>query len=280
MLLYLTGGATSLAKTSEVPQDDPMKSLGGYVSSSPVPNASLNAVFDCISLHTLKNRPKETVAIALVNKFEEAVKNVYIRTIVSPDNIAKIRIAAVAIGDEMEMEHIPNRYAEPINAEFVDTSYIRAFVDFEIINPVSVGEDIFFEQFGVLAEIEEPEIEGNADALIKAFSKSQDYELKRLSERRFRVTSKDDTMEIEPFTPTYISSDENAKYEFVGQFKLSSNTAFLTEELKPGEAIGLWIQRDITEVPTRTNYEIIKDDDEHRIFDTVEEIEIVIDYDN
>lgn len=280
MILCLTGAVSSLSKNSEMPQTDISKSLGGYISSSPVPNGALNEIFDCISLQTLKTRPRETLAIALVNKFDTAVKNLYIRAIMSPDAVAKFRVAAVAVGEDMCMEHIPNRYSEPINADFTDVTYIKAFVDFEIQQPIAVGEDIFFEQFDILAEITEFGLEGNAKALIKAFSKSRDYELKRLSEKRFRVTSKDESEGIQPFVPSYLSSDENARINFFGEFKLSSNTAFLTETLEPGEAIGIWLQRDITEVEPRTNEEIIKDDDEHRIIETLEEIELVIDYDD
>lgn len=281
MILYFTGASTSSAKSSnENPQTDVAKSLGGYISTSPVPNGAINEVFDCISLTTLKTKPKETLGFGLVNKFDTAVKNLYIRIITPPDAVAKFRVAAVAVGDDMVMEHIPNRYAEPVNAEFTDITYIKAFVDFEIENPVSVGEDIYFEQFDVLAEITEPEIEGNVKALIRAFSNSRDYELKRLSEKRFRVISKDDTMAVEPFTPSYLSSDENARYKFLGEFKLSENTAFLTEILEPGKAIGIWLQRDITEIKPRTNEEILNDDREHRIIETVEEIELVIDYDD
>ena len=46
MILYLTGANTSLRKSSEAPQTDTAKSLGGYVSSTPVPSGELNALFD------------------------------------------------------------------------------------------------------------------------------------------------------------------------------------------------------------------------------------------
>ena len=56
MMLYLTGAASSLANSSEAPQTDVSKSLGGYISSSVVPNGNINALFDMISLMTLKNK--------------------------------------------------------------------------------------------------------------------------------------------------------------------------------------------------------------------------------
>ena len=49
MMLYLTGATASLNKGG-VAQDDPMKSLGGYISLSPVPNGAINTLFDYISI--------------------------------------------------------------------------------------------------------------------------------------------------------------------------------------------------------------------------------------
>ena len=61
MMLYLTGASSSLAHSGGTPQDDPMKSLGGYVSNSPVPNAALNTLFDFVSLRSIKDKTKETI---------------------------------------------------------------------------------------------------------------------------------------------------------------------------------------------------------------------------
>ena len=68
MMLYLTGAPNSLMVSPDAPQNDPRMSLGGYVSSTPVPNAAVNVLFDQVALLTLQNRPTECMAFALINK--------------------------------------------------------------------------------------------------------------------------------------------------------------------------------------------------------------------
>ena len=126
MILYLTGANTSLRKSSEAPQTDTAKSLGGYVSSTPVPSGELNALFDLISAYTLEKKPRETIAVALINKLTQSIKDVTLKIVVEKDNIATFKVAAVALSESLSMEHIANRYAEPMAAEFHK-------VDFQLI---------------------------------------------------------------------------------------------------------------------------------------------------
>ena len=87
MMLFLTGASSSLASSGGTPQDDPMKSLGGYVSNSLVPNGTLNTLFDLISLKSIKNKTKETIAIALINKFDSIVTDVKLKIVSGQNNI-------------------------------------------------------------------------------------------------------------------------------------------------------------------------------------------------
>lgn len=62
MILFYTGSIKP-----NTPQKDPNLSLGGYISSSIVPNGSLNNLFPDIGLTDLKNVRDETRVIALQN---------------------------------------------------------------------------------------------------------------------------------------------------------------------------------------------------------------------
>ena len=130
-MIYLTGAQAPLTKSGGAsPQSDVNKSLGGYVSSTPVPNGALNVVFDLISSYTLDKRTPETLAFALINKFDKPVKDVELKLVTDEGNLAMFKIAAVAVDSEtMAMEHIANRYEQPINAQFHDASFYRAAVD-------------------------------------------------------------------------------------------------------------------------------------------------------
>ncbi|MEG1462126.1 MAG: hypothetical protein RSC48_03370 [Anaerorhabdus sp.] len=149
----MTGANASLAKSADNPQSDVNRSLGGYISSTPVPNAAINSLFDLISSYTLEKRQKETIAIGLINQLDKAVKDVELKIVTDPDNEATFKIAAVSVGSNYLMEQIANRYQEPMSAEFHDASFYRAAVDIEITQYASEGEEIALYPFNVVVEV-------------------------------------------------------------------------------------------------------------------------------
>ena len=278
MMLYLTGAPNSLAKSSEAPQTDAGKSLGGYISSSIVPNGNINSLFDMISLSTLKNKPKETIAIALVNKFENAVSNVEIKIVTKSDAVGKFKIAAVNVSEDYLMEHIDNRYSEPIQAEFHDVDFYRARVVAKIVNHAISGEIISFQPFDVTVEIEKPDLEETMNAIINAFSLSSDYVANKLSDREFEIVSRADNVVTEHLE-CFAVSTENAEIVFDGKFENEKdNTALIAETLEPNQAIGIWIQRQI--VPEIvSNEELLRRYNDGVVTEETEEIEMVLNYD-
>lgn len=277
-MLYLTGASSSLAKSSEAPQNDPIKSLGGYISSSPVPNNSLNGLFDMLSMMTLKNKQKETIAIALVNKFDKSVKNVKLKTLVNKNNIAKFKVAAVNMDKDMLMEHINNRYDEPMQADFYDTSFTKASVELEVVAGGEIGDTISLMPFNVTATIENKGIDGTVDAIIKAFYDNENYSAIKLSNNRIYIESKSEDVVSKPINciSTVVGS---ADIRFRGEFKNSlNNEVLLCESLLPGEAIGLWIQRSISTTGKRSDEEIICDYNDGKVVENVEGVELIFNY--
>lgn len=281
MMIYLTGASTSIAKSLDAPQTDTAKSLGGYVSSTPVPNGELNALFDLISAYTLEKKQKETIALALVNKLNQAVTDVTLKIVVGKDNLATFRIAAVALNSSMAMESIPNRYSEPMSAEFYRADFTRASVDIEILNPAGVGEEIALYPFNVSFEVTEPGIEGTWNAFENAFSNDSTYEAIRLSERVFRILRRDEEVLETPLSCSYITTAGFAA-SFAGKLKNDvTNEVTLIDgdsSLQPNEGIGLWLQRDLKSYKYPTNEQLIEDFKKGvKNFDT-ELAEIVISY--
>lgn len=281
MMIYLTGANTSLAKSSEAAQTDPAKSLGGYISSTPVPNGELNVLFDLISSFTLEKKKKETIALALVNKLDQAVNNVTLKVVVGNENLATFRVAAVKPDSSLAMEHIANRYAEPLAADFYSADFQRASVDIEITNPASAGEEIALYPFNVVVGVEESGIEGTWNAFENAFSNDETYDVVRISENRFRVLRKDESVLPEPLTCSYVST-ESFSCNFLGKFTNGAvgEVTIIDEDsqLNPGEAIGLWIQRDLKKYKYPTNQQLIEDYKNKVIKETIETAELVISY--
>ena len=86
-------------------------------------------------------------------------------------------------------------------------------------------------------------------------------------------------MVSEPFVPEVVASD-NAVLTFDGEFKNEKNNeAFVIETLEPNQAIGIWVQRDISNYEAPTNEQIVKDYDEGKVSDKVEEVALIINYD-
>ena len=280
MLLYLTGASTSLVKSEDNPQTDARKSLGGYISSTPAPNAALNSLFDMISSYTLEKKQKETIALGLINQLETAVKNVELKIVTDVDNVATFKVAAVAVSsDNYRMESISSRYQEPMAAEFHDASFYRACVDLEVTQYAGKGEEIALYPFGISFVVQEEGWEGTWKAFEEAFSNDETYEIRRISERTYRIGRRDDTLLETPLKCFYITT-EGFKAEFLGELSnKADNTVLISEQLEPKEAIGLWIQRDIKDSSVSSNEQLLEDYKHHVIKETVEDVEIVISYD-
>lgn len=279
MMIYLTGAATSLAKTQDNPQSDASRSLGGYISSTPVPNAALNTLFDLISSYTLEKKPKETIAIGLINQFDKPVKDVELKIVTDENHEAVFKIAAVSVSsDDYAMEQIANRYQEPMLAEFYDASFYRAAVDLKIKQYASAGEEIALYPFNVSFEVKETGIEGTWNAFEEAFSNDETYCVKRISETIFRIERRDETVLEEPLNCSYITT-EGFQAEFLGQLKnKADNSVIIKDSLKPKEAVGIWVQRIIKKNHYPTNEELLKEYKDKYIRETVEEVELILSY--
>lgn len=279
MILYLTGASNSLMKSTDNPQTDPSKSLGGFISSTPVPNGSLDALFDLISSYTLEKRQKETIAVALVNRLSVPVTNVELKMVTDEDHDADFKISAVTVDPaSMSMEKINSRYDEPFGAEFYDASFYRAAVDIEVTNPASIGEEIALFPFGISFEVQKSGIEGTWEAFEEAFYNDETYDVKRLSRNVFRIIRRDETV-VEPPEKCYYVTTSGFAATFLGDLKNAKTGSVLIKELmQPGEAFGLWIQRSIRPNRYPSNERLIENFKNGVIIPSEEEVDMVIDY--
>ena len=118
MRFYYTG----LNKGGAV-QANPNLSLGGYVSTSPLPNGAINNLFGGISEYGKENQVRQVRAIALKNELGVVANPIIWYDNNSAEPITNYRFAFVAMStDECGtfMEKIGQGDALPINATFID----------------------------------------------------------------------------------------------------------------------------------------------------------------
>ena len=118
MRLFYTG-----ASKGGEEQEIPSQSLGGYVSSSPLPNGSINNLFGGISQYGKQKALRQVRAIVLKNESGATVNPVVWYDNVSSEPITNYRFAFVALAQSdcgWFMETIDQQDALPINAQFID----------------------------------------------------------------------------------------------------------------------------------------------------------------
>ncbi len=282
MMLYLTGALDSLTKSPENPQPDANKSLGGYVSSTPVPNGAMNVLFDLISQTTLAEKPKETIALGLINKFDKAVNNVTLKMVVGNEYDASFKVAAVMLNSKMAMEHIASRMNQPIEAEFHDATFQRAFVDIKINQPAIDGEEIALIPFDVQLTVHGNGIEATWEAFEDAFSNDDIYAVERVSENVFRILLRGEEV-VEDFGElSYVTTKDVFRMEYMDEFKngLTGEVVLFDDEtsFEPGAGIGLWIQRIVRPSRYPSNEQLLEYYKKHKVQQTTEQVDMVISY--
>lgn len=112
------------------------KSLGGFISSSPVPNGQLNNLFADISTFTIDHNVREVKGLALKNVLGKAVDNVTFKYKYPKGFSSKIEVAFVAVTlddcNRAVMEQIANVRSLPVYAEFHEANMVSAFASLKL----------------------------------------------------------------------------------------------------------------------------------------------------
>lgn len=102
-------------------QDDPFKSLGGYVSGSLIPNGNLNNIFSSISQFTKEKSTFEVIGVVLKNISQNNINNIILYSESEINSYCNLEVAVVALAQDnggYYMEKISNRNSLPYNAVF------------------------------------------------------------------------------------------------------------------------------------------------------------------
>jgi hypothetical protein len=146
MRLYYT-----VASQPEAVQNKPSISLGGYKSSSPLPNSVVGNIFSDISMYTVKNaNTNKYIGLVLKNETTKDAVNIEICFIYPTGAASKFRVAAVDMALDAEgqyyMEHIIENSSKPLYANFAEA-------DGET-NKINIGDLAIGEVVGIWLERE------------------------------------------------------------------------------------------------------------------------------
>lgn len=118
------------------PQTKVSDSLGGYKSSTPVPNDVFGNLFDEISLNLASNPRSQYVALVLKNEGTETLKNVELWFSSVTDNpYGTITVGAIGMGKDEEENPVTSRTSS-IN----EKPYWIQFHEAKEEEPVSLGD--------------------------------------------------------------------------------------------------------------------------------------------
>ena len=138
MTLYYTNPTAE-----EYPQSDPRLSLGGYKSSSPIPNDSFDNMFGEISQFMLsKDIPEdEYVGLILKNETANNIQGITLWFDYGDNAFSILKVAAVNLTPDasgaLKMEHVPSRTSAPLYADFYEADGQENAVE---IGDLEVGE--------------------------------------------------------------------------------------------------------------------------------------------
>lgn len=195
-LRFFFTGADKFLDTQ--PETD--KSIGGFISSSPVPNDDFANVFSEISLLSITNDLQETKGLALKNETGVDITDLLINYVypeVDSQTIVEIATVAVSIdacGDQA-IEKIPNFRSTPQFATFQEANAAQARARMELSNPGSNGDTITIEVDSIPEETTialpqaNPTIEETVDAIVDAFAANVTYTVTKVIEKRILIST-------------------------------------------------------------------------------------------
>ena len=126
MKLYYT-----VISKPEDPQTRPDLSLGGFKSSTIVPNNKLSNLFGDISSYSVRENQYEYIALALVNDSAIDITDITVYFEYPTDRQKDLEMAFVNFNASEEMEFIPNPYSQP---------YVAAFNAADgVVNAINIG---------------------------------------------------------------------------------------------------------------------------------------------
>lgn len=245
------------AKSLDVEQRSPEKSLGGFRSSTVVPNGRINSMFNDFSSLSVNEGKSETKAFFIKNDFNTKVTGILIYATYPENPEIQFEIASVK-GDEMEL--LKSSSDEPYYEEFYDCRVVLSYVDLKINETFIIGEVVKIE--GVEIPVPDGRRETFMNNAVKAFDSSFKYKAYIIDGSTLRIEYR--LLGIYINTPVVETFNQNTiiTKPFAYGF---DNSRLIADELLPGESLGIYLKRNIKIKESKTfedykeMYEVFRD---------------------
>lgn len=240
MRLYFSGATTPLAQ-----QKDRTKSIGGNMSSTPIPNGRLGAIFPSISLYSQANESIETFAFFLYNDTNIEITNITIQQVLDekfgkPVNQAKYEWAAVIPNENLQMELLESSRDEPFYANFFNPTSRREDCILKITQAPSMGAVVTLLGESIPTSIHT--IEAMIDDIVGYFSSNANYKVVKYSPTEIYIKNLElinTQASIELRDGMILLSEPNSFSGYVNEETQIAST------LQPKSAIGIWVKRKV-----------------------------------
>lgn len=157
MRLYYSGALGHLQT-----QVNPAKSIGGYISSSAVPNDLTDAIFDELSDPSLIANRYEYICLILQNQLPNKVSNILLGLKWLSEEVPLSNIqaaAAVPTLDKYEdpvFELLSSRYSQPLGVNFQDITISPSLVTILPLSSIAIGDILDIHMDGVSLALTSP----------------------------------------------------------------------------------------------------------------------------
>lgn len=241
MRWYLSGVKTALAE-----QNTPTKSLGGYISSTLIPNGKVEIIFDEPSLQTIQNKTEETKVFFIKNTLAKDVENVLFYHIIEQQQQFSFQVSAMK-GVQVELLKTSNDI--PYDSDFHDFGVSFSYCDITNVTNLTSGEVITIEDVDVsVPDGLKSTFTQNA---VTAFSTNTTHEMLVLENGDLRLQYR----QVGVFVNTPIITSLNGASLTFGSFLGGvDDSVILVDELKVGESVGIFLKR------TPISNQVTKDD--------------------
>ncbi len=232
------------AKTLDSEQRSPEKSLGGYRSSTVIPNGRINSMFDEFSSLMLIEGKPETKAFFIKNDFTESVKDIIIYATYPENPEINFEISTV-MGNNMEL--LKSSSDEPYYEEFYDCKVVFSYSDLIVNDNFTIGEVVKIE--GVEIKVPDGRRETFMNNAVKAFDYDFKYKAYKISESVLRIEYR--LLGVYVNNPIVETFNEGVIITKPFDFGFD-NSRLIANELQPNESIGIYLKRTINKKQTKT----------------------------
>ena len=235
MKLYYSG-ANSVGDT----QVNPIKSLGGNISSTLIPYGNLNDLFNDVSNKTIQESLRETKAFFIKN--DKTLKQVNVSMFCEYPENRKLEFKVACVKGQT-IELLQSSLDIPYNLTFYDFDVTFANTTLIIGNNLVVGEETIIE--GVSIIVKDENIQNYISDVLKAFKTDERYTLSQTGENKILMKHK----KFGEFTNTPVIVTQNVGSITAEPFSGGYDGGVSLGDLEPGESFGVYLQR----IPTGYN---------------------------